>query len=229
MTGTVLNVASVLLGGGLGLAFGNRLPERVRSTVTAALGLFQTKGFDAATTKEIARKAGIAKGGIYLYFRNKDRLILAAIEEIASEIVRRIEARVEPSAPPWERLCGAMRAQLEIMEEQKELLRVLLLDRRLLRDSPKGRQARRLLKYRAIHEARLKHILDDGMKRGSFPAMDTTKAAFYINELTISTAQRRLIGLSSDSLARDAEGLTRFVALLLRKNGLRPARWKAGR
>src|SRR3989304_4686119 len=40
MTGTVLNVASVLLGGGLGLAFGDRLPERVRSTVTSALGLF---------------------------------------------------------------------------------------------------------------------------------------------------------------------------------------------
>src|SRR4030042_5485901 len=40
MTGTVLNVASVLLGGSLGLAFGNRLPERVRSTVTSALGLF---------------------------------------------------------------------------------------------------------------------------------------------------------------------------------------------
>jgi uncharacterized membrane protein YqgA involved in biofilm formation len=40
MTGTVLNVASVLVGGSLGLAFGNRLPERVRGTVTAALGLF---------------------------------------------------------------------------------------------------------------------------------------------------------------------------------------------
>src|SRR3990170_8102126 len=40
MTGTVLNVASVLLGGSLGLAFGNRLPERVRSMVTSALGLF---------------------------------------------------------------------------------------------------------------------------------------------------------------------------------------------
>ena len=202
---------------------------RTRSLLEATRKVIAAEGFDAVTMERVAGEAGMAKGGIYLYFRNKDRLILAAIEEIASEIVRRIEARVEPSAPPWERLCGAMRAQLEIMEEQKELLRVLLLDRRLLRDSPKGRQARRLLKYRAIHEARLKHILDDGMKRGSFPAMDTTKAAFYINELTISTAQRRLIGLSSDSLARDAEGLTRFVALLLRKNGLRSARWKAGR
>ena len=40
MTGTLLNVATVLLGGGLGLAFGARLPERIRATVVAGLGLF---------------------------------------------------------------------------------------------------------------------------------------------------------------------------------------------
>ena len=37
--GTVLNVATVLVGSGLGVALGGRLPERTRSTVTDALGL----------------------------------------------------------------------------------------------------------------------------------------------------------------------------------------------
>lgn len=40
MTGTLLNTVAVLIGGGLGLAFGARLPERLRQTVLAALGLF---------------------------------------------------------------------------------------------------------------------------------------------------------------------------------------------
>ncbi len=40
MTGTLLNIGSVLLGGTLGLLFGGRLPERVRETVVAGLGLF---------------------------------------------------------------------------------------------------------------------------------------------------------------------------------------------
>lgn len=40
MTGTLLNIAAVLLGGALGLAFGARLPERIRQTVVAGLGLF---------------------------------------------------------------------------------------------------------------------------------------------------------------------------------------------
>ena len=40
MTGTILNIATVLIGGLLGLLFGARLPERIRQTVVAGLGLF---------------------------------------------------------------------------------------------------------------------------------------------------------------------------------------------
>jgi uncharacterized protein len=40
MTGTIINIASVLVGGTLGLLFGWRQPERMRKTVVAGLGLF---------------------------------------------------------------------------------------------------------------------------------------------------------------------------------------------
>lgn len=40
MTGTFLNVITVLIGGTLGLLFGARLPERIKSTVVSGLGLF---------------------------------------------------------------------------------------------------------------------------------------------------------------------------------------------
>lgn len=39
MTGTLINIVTVLIGGGLGTWFGARLPERIRSTVLVALGL----------------------------------------------------------------------------------------------------------------------------------------------------------------------------------------------
>jgi uncharacterized membrane protein YqgA involved in biofilm formation len=38
--GTLINIVTVLIGGSLGLIFGSRLPERVRQTVIAGLGLF---------------------------------------------------------------------------------------------------------------------------------------------------------------------------------------------
>ncbi len=40
MTGTILNIITVIVGGLLGLFFGVRLPERIRQTVVAGLGLF---------------------------------------------------------------------------------------------------------------------------------------------------------------------------------------------
>jgi AcrR family transcriptional regulator len=196
---------------------------RTRSLLEATRKVIGAEGFDAVTMERVAEEAGMTKGAIYLYFRNKDQLILSAVEEIASEILQQIEAHVELKAPPWERLCQTMRAQLEIMEEQKELLRVLLLDRRLLRDSPKGRQTRRLLRYRRRHEGNLKNILAAGVRRKAFPPMDAARAAFYINEMTIGTAQRRMIGLSPRSLERDVQGLIRFVSLLLRRRASRPA------
>ncbi len=40
MTGTIINILTILVGSTMGLAFGSRLPERVRDTVVAGLGLF---------------------------------------------------------------------------------------------------------------------------------------------------------------------------------------------
>jgi uncharacterized membrane protein YqgA involved in biofilm formation len=40
MIGTYINVAAILIGGSLGLLFGGRLPERLKATVIAGMGLF---------------------------------------------------------------------------------------------------------------------------------------------------------------------------------------------
>ena len=40
MTGTIINAAAILVGGGLGLLFGARIPERLKQTVVAGMGLF---------------------------------------------------------------------------------------------------------------------------------------------------------------------------------------------
>ena len=40
MTGTIINVAAILIGGTIGLLFGARIPERFKNTVIAGMGLF---------------------------------------------------------------------------------------------------------------------------------------------------------------------------------------------
>ena len=67
MTGTILNIITVLVGGLLGIFFGNRLPERVRLTVVAGLGLFTASiGMKMffGSTNEIIVLASILFGGV---------------------------------------------------------------------------------------------------------------------------------------------------------------------
>src|SRR5262245_62001317 len=55
--------------------------EAIRERIVkAALGLFQTKGFDATTTKAIAHKAKIAEGTVFNYFKSKDDIALHFFE-----------------------------------------------------------------------------------------------------------------------------------------------------
>jgi len=189
---------------------------RTRSLLEATRKIIATEGFDAVTMERVAREAGITKGGIYLYFRNKDQLTLTALEQIALQMLREIESNVDPKADAWVRLCQLVRAQLETMERHKDILRTLLLIRWFLSDRRERKKWLRLMHHREGHLGRLKAILDDGLRKKIFYPLDTAAAAFYINEMTISTAQRRIMGLSRSSLQQDTQGLIRFIALLLR-------------
>jgi len=60
MKGTVVNAAAVLLGGGLGLLLGRRLPERVRGIITDGLGLATVLVLSGITAPDDPRIAEIA-------------------------------------------------------------------------------------------------------------------------------------------------------------------------
>src|ERR1043166_9416856 len=103
---------------------------RTRSLLEATRKVIADGGFDAVTMERVSAEAGLTKGAVYLYFPNKEQLILAAVEEIFSDMVERIEAQVDAEAVPGERLVQTLRAQRTIMEEQRDLISALLLDRR---------------------------------------------------------------------------------------------------
>ncbi len=58
-----------------------RAEERPREICAAALEVFAEKGFAAARLDEIARRAGVSKGTLYLYFKDKDDLFRAVVRD----------------------------------------------------------------------------------------------------------------------------------------------------
>src|SRR3954467_5325632 len=91
--------------------------EAVRGRIlNAALALFQSKGFDATTTKAIARKARVAEGTVFNYFPTKEDIALYFLEqevELAMAAVRG-NARLRKASLD-EKLFALVQTQLEFL------------------------------------------------------------------------------------------------------------------
>ena len=64
--------------------FQRRAEDRPREICAAALEVFAEKGFAAAKLDEIARRAGVSKGTLYLYFTDKEQLFRAVVRDTVS-------------------------------------------------------------------------------------------------------------------------------------------------
>lgn len=61
--------------------FRRRKADRPAEIVQAAMAVFAEKGFAAARLEEIARRAGVSKGAIYLYFETKEDIFRAVVSQ----------------------------------------------------------------------------------------------------------------------------------------------------
>ncbi|MDX6290760.1 MAG: hypothetical protein QOH42_2559 [Blastocatellia bacterium] len=91
--------------------------------VSAALNLFQTKGFDATTTKAIARKAGVAEGTVFNYFKSKEDIALHFFEQEVDQAIAAV--RENPrlrKAPLEEKLFTLVHSQLEFLAPHERFI-----------------------------------------------------------------------------------------------------------
>src|SRR5579875_4013179 len=79
-------------------------PERLNEVLQAATAVFARAGFHQARMEDIAQEAGLAKGTLYLYFKNKDDLIAAILHRLFSGELHALEELQASDAPARERL-----------------------------------------------------------------------------------------------------------------------------
>src|SRR5260370_24244714 len=87
-------------------------PEKTRAAILkAALEEFAHEGVTGARTDEIARRAGVNKALLYYYFKDKDGLYAAALEQVFSGLSERVMAVLHPTElSPRQRLLGYVEA-----------------------------------------------------------------------------------------------------------------------
>jgi len=81
--------------------FQRRSEDRPREICAAALEVFAEKGFAAARLDEIAQRAGVSKGTLYLYFKDKEDLFRAVVRDAIAPNVEAITATISTLDAPF--------------------------------------------------------------------------------------------------------------------------------
>jgi len=77
----------------------NQSTDKRQCILQAAVQAFSEKGYAKATIAEIARKAGVAEGTVYEYFKNKEDVLLSIPEEYFREQMEQLKQTFSSNNP----------------------------------------------------------------------------------------------------------------------------------
>lgn len=191
-----------------------RAIDKRRRILDAAVRVFARKGYFAARVSDIAKKAGVADGTIYLYFRSKEDLLVRLFDEVMSVHVEeaRDAVRALPSAP--ERLRAIAERHLAVLGENRDLAAVFQVE---LRQSTRFME-RFTASWLRDYFALLDEVIEQGQRDGSlradvsrkvaakvlFGALDETVTSWLLSEKRYPL--KELAGPVVDLFLRGAQG-----------------------
>src|SRR5688572_27257925 len=89
--------------------------------LNAAAAVFAKRGFFQAQVADVARQAGVAAGTVYLYFHNKDDLLVSIFERTMKDVMTEAKATLAAAADPVDRLRRIATLHLERMSSDRDL------------------------------------------------------------------------------------------------------------
>jgi TetR/AcrR family transcriptional regulator len=91
-----------------------------RKILRAAVREFSAHGLSGARTDAIAQSAGVNKALLYYYFKGKQGLYAAAVEEVSGEVVKNALAALDPAYSAGERLLRSAVTHFDRILTQRE-------------------------------------------------------------------------------------------------------------
>ena len=181
----------------------------------AAIKVFAEKGFYNSRVSEIAKEANVADGTIYLYFKNKDDILISLFEEEFGRIVENMRKELAKEKDPLQKIRIFAITHLSIVSKQQQLGEVLGVEVRQSSKFMKEYINNPFIEYlnliRSIviegqEKGFIRKDLTPGiMKRALFGALDemarywvlSTKKKHSINEAALQISEVFIRGLMS--------------------------------
>lgn len=198
---------------------------RRREIIAAAVKIFGSKGFAASRAEDIAIQAGIGKGTLYLYFRSKEDIYVAAVQHAIEQLNDEVRERLQSVHGVRNRIHTYIRIRLEFWLKQKSVYRLLL---------TVGREQQHRKQTHAILRATTQGLVDlfkEGVAAGELKAQPFETIAWVIIDMIRGANERRLDGVAIQSIECDAQ----FIASLalqfvgIGNPGETPGQWTAPR
>lgn len=185
-----------------------RQPEHARQAILkAALHEFAQEGMSGARTDHIARAARVNKALLYYYFKDKEELYGAVLDQVFSGLSERIVEVLESDLPPREKVLAYAGAHFDYIASSPLYPRVV--QREMMRAGRKGSPHIRRVVDRYLRPilARLAELLRAGMESGEFRRVDAMHFVFSIvamNVFYFSSAPVLRLMTQGDPLAPEA-------------------------
>jgi len=154
-------------------------PTGVRECLLeAALDLFNTRGYAAATVREIVREAGVTKPMLYYYFKSKEGIYL----EILSRALATLRTTLESQPRDAHRAEEGLRNLCDTFFEQfQRHLRVVRLIYATFYGPPQGAPSFDLEAFHGLTTAAILRWVDLGVRRGEFRRADRAAMALAVH------------------------------------------------
>jgi len=141
-----------------------RAGNKRQCILDAAVRVFSERGFFHARVADVAESAGVAGGTIYLYFKNKDDLLISVFEDRMESILSYVKSALAEEENAAARLRRFIELHLGLVERDLALADVMAVELRQSSKFVREYRARKFYDYLAVAE----DILNEGISEGMF-------------------------------------------------------------
>ena len=166
--------------------------DKRQRILVGAIKVFSTKGFHGSKVSDIAREAGVADGTIYLYFKNKDDILIQLFDESLKVLLSDMRKALAEESDPLKKIRVFIRMHLDSVEKYQSLAEVMQLELRQSSKFMKEHTPKRFTEYLNIisdiirrgqeTEIIRKDMHPAMMKRAIFGAMDEIALGWVLSK-----------------------------------------------
>jgi len=138
--------------------------EKHYRIIEAATKVFAKKGFYQSKISEIAKEAKVADGTIYIYFENKDDILISLFEEQMKAVIDNMEVQISGIDDPAKKLERFASTHLDLIEKNQDMAEIIQVELRQSGKFMKEYKNEKFIQYLNIIE----DIISEGQKEGIF-------------------------------------------------------------